>query len=206
MIMTAAADASVGELTLRPWTDDDIEPLIEAYRDPLLRRWTRIPVTDAHEAREWLDLQKRGLDTAERISFAVDETRPEPVGCRLLANVVLKLDARDRSRAEVGFWTAAPGRGRGIAPRAVGLLTTWAFDTFNNAGLDRLELLHDVRNPASCRVAEKAGYEFDRVLFAPGPSTERGHLHVRRAAVSSSADAEATEDGRRRPRAAWGTT
>lgn len=184
-IITAPADASVGELTLRPWTDDDVEPLIEAYRDPLLRRWTRIPITNAHEARQWLDLQKRGLDTAERISFAVDETQPEPVGCRLLANVVLKLDARDPSRAEVGFWTAAPGRGRGIAPRAVGMLTTWAFDIFTDAGLDRLELLHDVRNPASCRVAEKARYEFDRVLSAPAPSTEKGHLHVRRAPAGS---------------------
>jgi RimJ/RimL family protein N-acetyltransferase len=188
MVMRARADASTGELTLRRWTDDDVEPLIEAYRDPLLRRWTRIPVTGAYEARQWLDLQKRGLKTGERISFAVDETQPEPVGRRLLANVVLKLDARDRSRAEVGFWTAAPGRGRGVAPRAVGMLTTWAFEVFGDAGLIRLELLHDVRNPASCRVAEKAGYPLDQVVSAPAPSTEEGHLHVRRAAQPGAAD------------------
>lgn len=176
--MTVPAGESTGELTLRPWTDDDVDPLIEVYRDPLLRRWTRLPVTNAHEARQWLDLQRRGLDTAERISFAVDETRPDPDGRRLVANVVLKLDAADRSRAEVGFWTAAPGRGRGIAPRAVTALTSWAFEIFTGAGLDRLELLHDVRNRASCRVAEKAGYEFQRVLSASAPAVGEGHLHV----------------------------
>ncbi|HST83713.1 MAG TPA: GNAT family N-acetyltransferase [Kineosporiaceae bacterium] len=180
MTVTVPAGLSTGELTLRPWTEDDVEPLIEAYRDPLLRRWTRVPVTTTDEARHWLDLQRRGLDSAERISFAVDESRPDPDGLRLVANVVLKLDARDRSRAEVGFWTAAPGRGRGIAPRAVTALTTWAYDTFAGAGLDRLELLHDELNQASCRVAEKAGYEFDRVLPAPAPSTAKGHLHVHR--------------------------
>jgi RimJ/RimL family protein N-acetyltransferase len=176
MRMTVPAGASTGELTLRPWTDDDVEALIEAYRDPLLRRWTRIPVTNADEARHWLSLQRHGLDTMDRISFAVDEARRDPDGRRLVANVVLKRDSRDPSHAEVGFWTAAPGRGRGIAPRAVIALTTWAVDTF--AGLDRLELRHDVLNPASCRVAEKAGYAFDRVLPAPAPSTAKGHLHV----------------------------
>ncbi len=98
---------------LRPWTDDDVEPLIEAYRDPLLRRWTRIPVTNANEARQWLDRQQRGMDTAHRISFAVDETQPDPNDRRLVANVVLKLDALEGGRAEVGFWTTAPGRDEG---------------------------------------------------------------------------------------------
>jgi RimJ/RimL family protein N-acetyltransferase len=184
MMMAVPAGGSTGQLTLRPWTTDDVEPLIQAYRDPLLRRWTRIPVTNTHEARQWLDLQRRGMDTTERISFAVDETQHDPDEHRLVANVVLKLDARDRSRAEVGFWTTAPSRGRGIAPRAVNALTTWAFDTFTDAGLEQLILLHDVRNQASCRVAEKADYDFNRILSAPAPSTKTGHLHVRTSKTS----------------------
>ena len=178
--MTVPTSASTGELTLRPWNDEDAEALIEVYQDPLLRRWTRLPVTTIHEARQWLDLQKHGMDTGTRISFAVEETSPEKVAKRqLVANVVLKLDASDHERGEVGFWTAAPGRGRGIAPQAVTALTHWAFNVFTGASFDRLELLHDVRNHASCRVAEKASYEFSRVLSAPAPSTETGHLHIR---------------------------
>lgn len=39
--------------------------------------------------------------------------------------------------------------------------------------------MHQVDNPASCRVAEKAGYRLDRVLPAVPPFPLDGHLHVR---------------------------
>ncbi len=179
MTIGVPAATTTGELTLRPWGEQDIEPLIRAYQDPVLRRWTRVPVTDLHEARQWLELQKRGLDSMQRISFAVDETSWHfPGEAQLVANVVLKVSARHRG--EVGFWTTAPGRGRGIAPRAVTALTDWAFHVFIGADLQQLELLHDVRNQASCRVAEKADYDFDRILSAPAPSSETGHVHIRR--------------------------
>jgi RimJ/RimL family protein N-acetyltransferase len=168
--LTVPPTGSVGELTLRPWDGQDVQALIEVYQDPLLRQWT-VPVTDAHEARQWLDREDRGWRTGERLSFKVEE------GTHLVANVVLKLTRREHAHAEVGYWTTADGRGRGIAPRALDALSTWAFATF--AGVTRLAALHDVRNPASCRVAEKAGYRFDRALPGPPPSTDRGHLHVR---------------------------
>jgi RimJ/RimL family protein N-acetyltransferase len=58
-----------------------------------------------------------------------------------------------------------------VARRALGVLTGWAFDTFGHEGLERLGLLHQVDDLASCRVAEKCGYALDRVLpGAPRPS------------------------------------
>ncbi|MBM0237448.1 GNAT family N-acetyltransferase [Micromonospora sp. ATA32] len=84
-----------------------------------------------------------------------------------------------RPAAEVGYWTAAPARGRGVAPRALEAVTGWAFTRFAAAGLTRLELLHQVDNPASCRVAEKAGYRFEEVLPARPPFPRDGHRHVR---------------------------
>jgi RimJ/RimL family protein N-acetyltransferase len=67
-----------------------------------------------------------------------------------------------------------------VAPRALRALTDWAFDTFGDGGLARLELLHQVDNTASCRVARKCGYEFAGTLPAAPPAFPLdGHLHIR---------------------------
>lgn len=179
--LRACATASAPALLLRPWTPGDVAALVEAYRDPVLRRWTRLPVENDRDAVRWLTVQRRGWATGKRLSFAVLEPRPGGAGDRLVANVVLKRTDPIRPSAEVGYWTAARARGRGVAPRALEALTGWAFETFAADGLDRLELLHQVDNPASCRVAEKSRYAFDRVLPARPPFPADGHLHVRHA-------------------------
>ena len=56
---------------------------------------------------------------------------------------------------------APAARGRGVAPRAVELLTCWGFDELH---LIRLELRIDVQHPSSERMAERAGYQRDGVL------------------------------------------
>lgn len=69
-----------------------------------------------------------------------------------------------------------------MAPRALEALTAWAFTAFAAEGLVRLDLLHQVDNVASCRVAEKSGYAFAELLGALPPEFPLdGHLHVRRA-------------------------
>ena len=60
-----------------------------------------------------------------------------------------------------GYWTAAAHRGRGFTAEALRLLTDWAFD---GVGLRRMELVVDVRNVGSRRVAERAGYLAEGVL------------------------------------------
>ncbi|MBE1486585.1 GNAT family N-acetyltransferase [Plantactinospora soyae] len=191
VVLRAEATPSAPALLLRPWQDEDVVPLIEVYRDPALRRWTRVPVESVDDAYRWLALQRVGWESRKRISFAVladdSEGGPDdgpgggPGGDRrrLLGNVVLKSVNPAVGSAEVGYWTAAYARGQGVAPRALEALTGWAFDTFGPEGLDRLALLHQVDNPASCRVAEKTGYRFDRLMPARPPFPRDGHLHVR---------------------------
>jgi RimJ/RimL family protein N-acetyltransferase len=88
--------------------------------------------------------------------------------------------------AEVGYWTAATERNRGIASQAVELLTTWAFENFGAQGLQRLELLHQQDNLASCRVAQQSGYALVKLLPAEPPAfPSHGHLHVREAPRAS---------------------
>lgn len=110
-------------LVLRPWADSDIRPLIEIYRDPLLRKWTRLPVTGVEDAVRWLSVQSDGWRTGQRLSFAVVEAGAETVpeagpeagagGDRLVGNVVVKRGAVPGDCAEVGYWTAVEARGRG---------------------------------------------------------------------------------------------
>ncbi|MDQ0786609.1 GNAT family N-acetyltransferase [Streptomyces sp. B3I8] len=180
--LRVGATPSASALVLRPWDDVDVEPLVEAYRDPALRRWSSHPVESVEGAAAWLESQRRGWETGERLSFAVVEDRSGVDGGRLVGHVVLKRGGSSgRASAEVGYWTAAHARGRGVAPRALEALTGWAFDVFAGEGLKRLDLLHQVDNLASCRVAEKAGYGFHRVLPAQPPFPSDGHLHRRKA-------------------------
>jgi RimJ/RimL family protein N-acetyltransferase len=180
VVLRAEATPSAPALLLRPWQDDDVEQLIEVYRDPALRRWTRVPVENVDDAHRWLALQRAGWENRQRISFAVvADDRADGPG-RLLGNVALKSLDPAVGSAEVGYWTAAYARGRGVAPGALEALTGWAFDAFGPEGLDRIALLHQVDNPASCRVAEKTGYRFDRLMPARPPFPRDGHLHLRR--------------------------
>ncbi|MBQ1076043.1 GNAT family N-acetyltransferase [Micromonospora sp. C31] len=174
-MLRAPATATLPELLLRPWRDADADALIAAYDDPLLRRWTRAPVTTPAEARRFLAAAHRDWADGSRFSFAVIE--PRPAGETLVAQVILKHVTDLGGDAEVGYWTAAPARGRGIAPHALAAVTDWAFDRF--AGLRRLDLLHQIDNPASCRVAQKAGYRFEEVLPARPPFPRDGHRHAR---------------------------
>jgi RimJ/RimL family protein N-acetyltransferase len=80
---------------------------------------------------------------------------------------------------EVGYWTAPHARGRNIAARALDELCRWAFDHYGPARLSRLELIHQVGNQASCRVAAKSHFLLSQVLPPRAPWPREGHLHVR---------------------------
>ncbi|MFG2049706.1 GNAT family N-acetyltransferase [Micromonospora sp. NPDC048935] len=171
--LRASDTSSMPGLTLRPWHADDLDALLDAYRDPVLRRWTRMPVTDLTEGRRWLERVRQDWADGRRFSFAVVEDDTD--GPRLVANVVLKKVSVRWPEPEVGYWTAAWARGRGVAPRAVTTLSRWAFAEF--PAMKRLDLLHQVDNVASCRVAQKSGYVFQEVLPARPPFPLDGHRH-----------------------------
>ncbi|MFH9267947.1 GNAT family N-acetyltransferase [Streptomyces sp. NPDC017546] len=188
-----------GGLRLRRWREEDLPALLEAYEDPAMRRWLATQVSGADGAAAWLEAQRTGWETGTRFAFAVTEAVTEASteavtatgrgvrrGGAPLGNIVLKRPDPHDDRAEVGYWTTAAARGRGVASRALTVLTDWAFTNFAEQGLARLELLHQVGNGASCRVAEKCGYTLERVLPALPPDYPLdGHVHVREASAAA---------------------
>ena len=182
-------------LILRPWRAADIPALAaEMSREyPTAGMWSRpgerpvlttLPggaerragLAGERDAARWLASQDRGWRDGDRLSFAVLEA-DDAGGCVLAGNVGLKNREEagrigERETAEIGYWTAVAARGRGIAPAAVRAVTDWGFDAFAGASLRQIMLVHDVGNPASCRVAEKARYPF---WAQPGESAALAH-------------------------------
>ncbi|MEV8022726.1 GNAT family protein [Streptomyces sp. NPDC086554] len=163
---------SSAELTLRAWAAADATALAALADDAELRRWTSHRVADEDDAVRWIAAQQAGWATRERLSFAV------LAHGQVAGHAVLKRPGGTGAVGEIGYWTGAPARGLGLASRAVELLTAWAFDADQGQGLTRLELFHNVGNPASCRVAEKAGFALEAVLPPRPPHPLDGHLHV----------------------------
>jgi ribosomal-protein-alanine N-acetyltransferase len=64
--------------------------------------------------------------------------------------------------AEIGYWIAPTFRGRGLATRALELISTWAEDV----SFARLQLTILPGNHSSARVAAKSGYAEEGVLRA----------------------------------------
>jgi RimJ/RimL family protein N-acetyltransferase len=125
--------------------------------DPDVVRFTRVPAcADETFVRGWIRRYGGGWQDGSRAGFAI---RGRDDGFLGFAGLV-DLDLEHRE-GELGYMVAPSARGRGIAPRAVELLTRWGFDEL---GLIRLELRIDVQNPASERVAERTGYLRDGVL------------------------------------------
>ena len=138
-------------VALRQWGEEDVPALVDILQDPAIVRWTRIPCpyTEAH-ARAFIT----GPAVPET-SFAIIDAGDG----RLIGAIGLR-PAGPRG-GQVGYWVAAAERGRGVATRALRLLTRWAFD---DLGLERVEVLVQPENAASRRVPEKAGFRRERYL------------------------------------------
>ena len=140
-----------GVVALRHVRESDLALVQRACEDAESARWLPLPVPySAEAARTWaLHVVPAEWAAGTAASVAVADAATD----ELLGAVGLTV-GRDRT-GEVGYWTAPQARGRGVAVRAARLHTAWGVTA---AGLARVELLTDVRNTASQRVAEKAGF------------------------------------------------
>ena len=148
-----------GVVALRAWTERDIAFVVASCRDPLMERFTAAipsPYGEA-DARAWLASQEPVRRAGRSLELAIlDAASAEPLGAVALSGV-----DRGHRRSGMGYWLAAPARGRGIATEAVRLLAGWAFGVL---ALERVEVMIHPENVASQAVAERCGFKREGFL------------------------------------------
>ena len=150
-----------GVITLRPYRVNDVDSVYEAARESIseLSVWMPWchPDYSLEETRAWIESQPNKWDKGEEYNFAISHNTEGLYlgGCGL--NVI------DRScgTANLGYWVRMSQINKGIATVATLLLAQFAFKKLK---LNRVEFTIAVDNPASLRVADKAGATREGIL------------------------------------------
>ncbi|MCX4803993.1 GNAT family N-acetyltransferase [Streptomyces sp. NBC_01214] len=168
--------ALTGGWELRLWHQDDADALCAAGQDRTVRLWNRLLVNSPEEARQRIERMHRRWRAELGAIWAV--ARPDGPAVGLIGWNDVDLQG---GSAEIVYWLLPAARGGGVAVEATRRVSRWALD---DLGLHRLRLCHSVANPASCRVADKAGYTFEgtmrgALLHADGWHDQHLHALVR---------------------------
>ena len=128
----------------------DLDAIAAASHDPDTRRWLQDPPMDAEARRTSMARVEEAWRSGQSAPLVIaDAATDEPVG-------IINLQFREEDISTIAYSVFPGNRGRGIAPRAVRLVTGWAF---HDLKLTQLVLEADEGNAASIRVAEKCGFE-----------------------------------------------
>jgi RimJ/RimL family protein N-acetyltransferase len=145
-------------IRLEKLSDAHLAGLASLLEDPDVLENTRVPEpTPQGFERDWLQAYKDGDADGTRDGFAIeDAVTGEFLGIAGLVAIEAK-----ESQAEIGYIVAREARGRGIATRALRIVTDYAL---GEVGLARVQLLIGSENTPSIRVAERCGYHREGVL------------------------------------------
>jgi len=164
---------SDGVVSLREWREEDRHALVEMANDEAIQQWTRVPSPyTERDAEQWFALTQTTRAAGHQAAFAV--TAADQNG-ELLGSIDLRVHPADPAIGELGYMIGPRARRRGVATRAVELITAWGFAKL---ALSRIEILVDPRNEPSFRVAESAGYTREGILRAYRPSRNGGRLDL----------------------------
>ncbi|GJM96889.1 hypothetical protein PR202_ga13763 [Eleusine coracana subsp. coracana] len=147
----------MAEVTLRRFELSDVDAMMAWASDPQVAAFCR---WDPYESTEPLLAFIRDAVLPHpwfrAICLAGDGEDGRPVGA------ISVTPTGDPCRAELGYVLARAHWGKGVATDAVKRTVATVFGEVQ--GLERVEALVDVDNPASQRVAEKAGFRREGVL------------------------------------------
>jgi len=138
---------------LREWKPGDEESLVRSANSRRIWRNLRDAFPNPYtlaDAEHWIHIANP-TTPIRNFAIVVDGTAVGGIG------LVLKEDVFRRS-AEIGYWLGERFWGRGVVTEAVRAVSDYAFATFD---LCRVYAGVFEWNPASMRVLEKAGYEFE---------------------------------------------
>jgi RimJ/RimL family protein N-acetyltransferase len=145
-------------LELRPWSLDDVDPLLAAVRASLQELRAYMPW--AHQP-----LSREGeYDIIARFQAEYWAGRDYTFGMfseggEILGGLGLHARIPLNPRAlEVGYWCHSAHAGRGWTTLAVKMAVSLVFDGFR---CDRLQVMHDEANAASRAIVEKCGFQYE---------------------------------------------
>jgi RimJ/RimL family protein N-acetyltransferase len=142
---------SDGVVTLRLPEERDLAAIERGIRDREVIRSFGHPTLSAEEL---LELNRRRWDDSEAATFAICHAADVCVG-HVFVNLA------DAGRGSIGYWLLPEARGKGLASRAVRLVSQWAL---HDLCLVRLGLSTEPSNRLSQRVAERSGFQREGVL------------------------------------------
>lgn len=155
-------------LALRPWTDDDLEPLTEIHTDPEVMRYVGDGRPREREAtRASIERWSRGLDE-HGFGLLAAELRETGELAGMAGLAVPEFLPEILPAVEVGYRLKRSLWRRGLATEAAHALVAHAFGTL---GLERLVAIAHVENAGSRRVLEKLGMRVERETTVPGSGT-----------------------------------
>lgn len=147
-------------LSIRPFRQADADAFAYAVLESVgsLMAWMPWCHADytSEEAREWFVMCADQLQSETSYEFGMFTAD----GSVLLGGISVNQINREHNYGNIGYWVRASAQGRGIATEAVEVIATYAF---RELGLTRLEIVAQVDNLPSRRVAEKAGATFECV-------------------------------------------
>lgn len=149
-----------GRHTLRPPVESDVNAIYLACQDPLIPRFTTIPVTyTISHALDFVQRVPASIELQREIPFVIEfgvGDEKEFAGVISLHTISI-----DNNRAELGYWMDSAMRGKGIATMAAKMITGYGFDTL---GFKRIEASVDLDNTVSQKLLISAGYEREGIL------------------------------------------
>ena len=150
-----------GIITLRPYRREDADSLYEAAREsiPEMTPWMPWCHRDysIQESRDWITDCFEKWDQGSAYNFAITDT----LTGRYLGGCGLNDMVHDRNIANLGYWVRTSATKKGIATATTILLADFGIKELN---LKRIEIVVDVDNKASQRVAEKSGATREGIL------------------------------------------
>ena len=139
-------------LILRPFTMEDAEPMLRNWAsDPEVTRYLTWPPHENVQVTQWvLNLWTGQYDQLDYYHWAVElKELGEPIGS--IAAVKINDSVQ---QVEIGYCIGKTWWRQGITSEAVGEVIAFFF---KEVGMNRIQALHDPRNPGSGAVMRKCG-------------------------------------------------
>ena len=150
-------------LILRRFTAEDAEDMFTNWAsDPEVTKFLTWPThTSANVSRQILSGWIARYEDGGFFNWAIEWKESGHV----IGNISVTVLHEKTEAAEIGYCMGRAFWGQGIMPEALRAVMDYLFDT---VGLNRIAASHDVRNPKSGRVMEKAGMKLEGVLRGAG--------------------------------------